>query len=131
MVTMCRRMQHKMGMLVVGPYRFIRYTNNLGLVVEVEDKVSIVQKVSSSHLLPCLSTPEQVKIDEFPVDIINKDVRGRLIGKASPIEPFEPPVDVPSSSRYPAAPAGVAEWSLSLSSILIFDRNDEQLPSMV
>ena len=32
------RMPHKTGMLAVGPYRFIRYTNNSGLVAEVEDK---------------------------------------------------------------------------------------------
>ena len=60
MVIMCRKTLHKMGILVVGPYGFIRYTNNSGLVVEVEDEVGIMQKVSSSHLLPCLSAPEQV-----------------------------------------------------------------------
>ena len=60
MVIMYGRMPQKMGMLAVGPYRFIRYTNNSGLVVKVEDKVDIVQKLSSSYLLPCLSVPKQV-----------------------------------------------------------------------
>ena len=60
MVIMRGRMLRKMGILAVGPYRFIRYTNNSGLVVEVEDKVGMVQKVLSSHLLPCLSVPKQV-----------------------------------------------------------------------
>ena len=59
MVIMHRRMLHKTGMLVVGPYRFFRYTNNLGLVAEVKDKTSAMQKVSSSHLLPCFSEPKQ------------------------------------------------------------------------
>ena len=39
------------------------------------------------------------------------------MGEASPIEPPEPLVDVPSSSGYLAAPAGGAEWSSSLTSI--------------
>ena len=57
---------------------------------------------------------------------------GRSTGEASlPIEPLEPPVDIPSSSGYPAAPAGGAEWSLSLSSIMLSDSNDEQLLSTV
>ena len=34
---MHERMLHKTGTLVVGLYRFIRYTNNSGLVAEVED----------------------------------------------------------------------------------------------
>ena len=42
MVIMCKKMLRKMGILAVGLYRFIRYTNNLRLVVEVEDKVRIV-----------------------------------------------------------------------------------------
>ena len=82
MVIMHGRMPCKMGMLAVGPYRFIRYINNLGLVAEVEDKVGIVQKVSSSHLLPCLSTPEQVKIDELPVDIIEQRCGRALNGQS-------------------------------------------------
>ena len=109
MVIMRRRMPHKMGMLAVGPYRFIRYTNNMGLVAEVEDKVGVVQRVSFPHLLPCFSAPKQVQIDELPVDIIDKDVGGCSMGKESPIKPLEPPVDVPSSSGYPAAPVGGAE----------------------
>ena len=53
------------------------------------------------------------------------------MGEASPIEPLEPLVDVPSSSGYPAAPVGGAERSLSLNSIMLSDSDDEQLPSMV
>ena len=60
MVIMRRRTPQKIGMLAVGPYRFVRYTNNSGLVAEVEDKVGILQKVSSAYLLPYLSVPEQV-----------------------------------------------------------------------
>ena len=60
MVIMHGKMPSKTGMLAVGPYRFIRYINDSGLVAEVEDEVGIVRKESSSHLLPCLSTPEQV-----------------------------------------------------------------------
>ena len=51
------------------------------------------------------------------------------MGKTPPIKPPEPPINVPSLSGYPAAPAGGAEWSLSLSSITLPDSNDEQLPS--
>ena len=32
----------KTGMLAVGPYRFIRYTNNSGLVAKVEGKAGTV-----------------------------------------------------------------------------------------
>ena len=53
------------------------------------------------------------------------------MGKASPIKPPQPPIDVPSSSGYPAAPVGGAEWSLSSSSIMLSDSDDELLPSMV
>ena len=128
---MRRRMPQEMGMLALGPYRFIRYTNNLGLVVEVEDKVGMVQKVSSSHFLTCLSMPKQVQIAELPIDIIDEDVVGCLMGKASPIKPLEPPVDGPSSSGCPAALAGGAEWFSSSSTIMLSDSDDELLPSMV
>ena len=57
---MHERMPYKIGMLEIGLYRFIRYINNSGLVAEVEDEVGIVQKISLYHLLPCLSTPEQM-----------------------------------------------------------------------
>ena len=60
MVIMHGRMPCKTGMLAVGPYRLIRYPNNLGLEAEVEDKTGTVQKAPSSHLLPCLSALEQV-----------------------------------------------------------------------
>ena len=60
MLIICVKTLHKKGMLAVGLYRFTRYTNNSGLVAEVEDKVGIVRKKSSSHLLPCLSMPKQV-----------------------------------------------------------------------
>ena len=60
MVIMRGKMLCKIGMLAVGPCRFIRYTNNSGLLEEVEDKTGTMQKVLSSHLLPCLSVPEQV-----------------------------------------------------------------------
>ena len=60
MVKLRGKMLHKTSMLAVGPYRFIKYTKNSGLVAEVEDEVGMVQKVSSSHLLPCLSAPKQV-----------------------------------------------------------------------
>ena len=129
MVILRRRMPHKTGMLAVGPYRFISYTNNSGLIAAVKDKSGTMQKVLSSHLIPCLSTPEQVYIDELPVDITHKDARGRSMGEASPIKPLEPFVVVPSPSGYPAAPAGGAEWSLS--SIILSDSNDEQLLSTV
>ena len=32
----------KTSMIVIGPYRFIRYTNNSGLLVEVEDETGTV-----------------------------------------------------------------------------------------
>ena len=75
--------------------------------------------------------PEQVKIDKLQVDIIDKDVGGRSMGKVSRIEHPEPFVDVPSRSGYLAAPAGGAEWSSSLSSITVSDSDDEQLLSTV
>ena len=42
MVIMLGRTLHKIAMLEVGPYRFIRYINNLGLVAEVEDETGTV-----------------------------------------------------------------------------------------
>ena len=71
---MHRRILHKTSMLAVGPYRFIRYSNNLGLVAEVGEKTGTVKNVTSTHLLPCLSAFRQVQIDKLPVDIIKKDV---------------------------------------------------------
>ena len=53
------------------------------------------------------------------------------MGKALPIKPLEPSVDIPSSCGYPAAPAGGVEWSLSSSFITLSDSDDEQLPSTV
>ena len=73
MVIIHGRMLDKTGMVAVGPYRFIRYINNSGLVAEVAEKTGTMQKVSSSHLLPCFSMPKKVQIDEHPVNIINKD----------------------------------------------------------
>ena len=68
------RMPHKKGMLAVGPNRLIRYIKNLGLVAEVEDKTGTVQKISSFHVLLCLSAPKQVQIGERQADIVGKGV---------------------------------------------------------
>ena len=81
------RTLHKTSMLAVGSYRFIRYTSNTGLVAKVEDETGNMQKMSSTHLLPCLSMPTQVQIDELPVYIIDKDAGERSMGESSPIEP--------------------------------------------
>ena len=35
LVVVYKRMLHKTGMLAIGPYRFLKYRNNLGLVAEV------------------------------------------------------------------------------------------------
>ena len=74
-------MLHKTDFLALGPYRFILYTNNSGLVVGVEDKTGTMRKISSSHLLPYLSLPDQVHIDELPVDIIDSDLGERSMGE--------------------------------------------------
>ena len=42
MVVMHGRIPGKTGMLAVGPFMFIRYTNNLGLVAKVENKTGTV-----------------------------------------------------------------------------------------
>ena len=82
MVLMHGRMPYKTGMLAIGPCRFIRYTNNSGLVAGVEDKTGTVCNVSSTHLLSCLSTPKQVQIDELPIDFINGNLEELADNKA-------------------------------------------------
>ena len=124
---MRRRMLHKASMLAVGPYRFIWYINNSGLVAKVEDKTGSVWKVSYSHLLLCLSMPQQVQIGELLVDIVDEDAGERSMGATLPTKTPEPPVDVASPLGYPETPAGGAEWSSSLSSIMLFDSDNEQL----
>ena len=46
-------------------------------MVEVENETSTVQKASFTHLLPYLSTPEQVQIYELPADIIEKYIENQ------------------------------------------------------
>ena len=122
---MRRRILCKIGMLAVGLYRFIRYTNNSALVAKVEDKTGIVQRIPSFHLLPCLSLPVQVRIDHLPVFIIYKVAGECSKGKVSLIKPPEPLVGIPSVLGYPVAPVEGIEWSLSY--IMLSDSNDEQL----
>ena len=44
MILMHGKMLQKKGILAVGPYRLIRYTNYSGLVAEVKEKTGTVQK---------------------------------------------------------------------------------------
>ena len=84
-----------------------------------------MQKVSFTHLLPYMSMPEQVQIDEPLVDIFDEDVVERLMGGISLIEPPEPPVDIASPLGFPEALVGGEKQSFSLSSITLSNSNNE------
>ena len=80
--------------------------------------MGMVKKISCTQLLPYLSAPEQVQIDELPMDIIDKDIEDCLNDEAFSQDSRESPkVDAAGPSRYPAAPVGFMGWSLSSSFI--------------
>ena len=75
-MIMDRRMLYKTGLLVglCGFNRFNRYTNNSGLVAEIEDENKAVYRASCTHLSPCMFVPEQVQIDNLPANIVEEDL---------------------------------------------------------
>ena len=72
-----------------------------------------MQKTLPTQLLPSLSMPEQVQINDLPVDIIDKAEKERSNSKPSLYGSLEPPVNVACPLRYSVAQAGGVEWSLS------------------
>ena len=131
MVIMCQKTPHKMGMLAVGPYRFIMYITNLGLVAELEVKVGIVQKCHSpTSYLICLHPSKYILMNSKQTSSKNMQ-EGAQQAKHHQSSLLNLPLIFLARLDTQLLWQGGAEWSSSSSSIMLSDSDNEKLPSIV